>query len=345
MTSKHLEIIANILFWVLTGTLISHGYGAYSQTSADVPDSVAVIRNWDTFRQLVSVVLFSAVCFYAIVFDFRKLKKIRDFLLVLARSLLYFIGSLLLFIAFKTYFLKDVVTVIPHFTYTGIFAFYFIVAHAYGFGNKLVRSEREQRTLALEKKAAELSVLRSQLQPHFLFNVLNNLLSMVDQKQSPKLAGAIDQLSQMLRYVVYDVGENRVPIQKEIEFIRSYAKLQETRFENQEVNFKLNIHGDHRSQLIEPGLFIPFIENTFKHGVRPEVKSEVSVDFDLSHLNRVRFRAVNTNRSHKLNGGSGILLTKERLELTYPNRHTIEIEKGPEFIVTIEIDTNESSYS
>ncbi|MEM9300239.1 MAG: histidine kinase [Bacteroidota bacterium] len=345
MISKQVEIIANILFWLLTGTLISHGYGAYSQTSTDIPDSVTVVRNWDTFRQLISVVLFSAVCFYAIIYDFRKLKKTEDFLQFLIRSLLYLLGSILLFLVFKAHFLGGVKTVIPHFTYTGIFAFYFIVAHAYGFGNKLVRSEREQRMLALEKKAAELNVLRSQLQPHFLFNVLNNLLSMVDQKQSPKLAGAIDQLSQMLRYVVYDVGENRVPIQKEIEFIRSYAKLQETRFENEEVDFNLNIYGDHQSQLIEPGLFIPFIENTFKHGVRPEVKSEISVDFDLSDSSWVRFRAVNTNRSGKSNGGNGISLTKERIELTYPKKHTIEIEDGSEFIITLEIDTNESSHS
>ena len=146
MISKQVEIIANILFWLLTGTLISHGYGAYSQTSTDLPDSVTVVRNWDTFRQLISVVLFSAVCFYAIIYDFRKLKKTEDFLQFLIRSLLYLLGSILLFLVFKAHFLGGVKTVIPHFTYTGIFAFYFIVAHAYGFGNKLVRSEREQRT-------------------------------------------------------------------------------------------------------------------------------------------------------------------------------------------------------
>jgi LytS/YehU family sensor histidine kinase len=228
---------------------------------------------------------------------------------------------------------------------TGTIVFYYAISTTYGIGKLWQYSENMRQRLDIEKKQAELSLLRSQLHPHFLFNTLNNLLAMVNQQQNPQLANALDRLSGLLRYVVYETAKGKVSVKKEIAFIRDFSELQRLRFEPDEVCFNLEIKGNYDDQLIEPGIFIPFIENAFKYGTEPEKESTIDMQFDLSEPSKIGFKLTNPVHPgmHKNSGnGSGIPSSKERLKLVYPRNYSLEIIKNDTFTVELEILTNES---
>ena len=170
---------------------------------------------------------------------------------------------------------------------------------------------------------------------------------MIDQKQNPQLATSLDQLSGLLRYVVYDT-EGDVTVRKEIDFTRNFAELQLQRYEKDEIDFQLEIIGKNDQQKIEPGIFIPFVENVFKYGVEPEKKSKVKIVFDLTDPNTIIFETTNpiypTLQQNKGNG-SGISSTKARLKLVYPNSHKLAITENEVFKVCLEFKTDESNYS
>jgi len=190
------------------------------------------------------------------------------------------------------------------------------------------------------------TVLRRKLQPHFLFNALNNLLALVDQKQSPQLVNAIHKLSGLLRYVVDESKENTVTVENEIEFIQNYIGLQQLRYESNEVNCTLNVEGEFISQKIEPGLFLSFVENAFKYGTMPEKKSSIEILFDLHIHNQVFFRISNkilNNQVWQYKNGTGINAVKEQLNIVYPDKHELNIKKSDFFIVELKITTFDES--
>ena len=123
--------------------------------------------------------------------------------------------------------------------------------------------ELQQRELLLQNRQSELSFLRSQINPHFLFNSLNNIYSLAYQ-QSERVLPAIAGLSDLLRYMLYDANE-KVPLEKELEYIRKYIDLQRLRFE-QPVKAEFIVPAIPAKFLIPPLLLIPFVENAFKHG-------------------------------------------------------------------------------
>jgi len=128
-----------------------------------------------------------------------------------------------------------------------------------------VHFERERKERENETLKSELSLLRSQVSPHFMFNVLNNLASLA-RKKSDQLESVIIQLSHLMRYMLYETGEKKVTLDNEIEYLKSYIDLQKLRFGSDvTVDFEVNVkNGD---LPIEPMLLIPFVENSFKHGI------------------------------------------------------------------------------
>jgi len=231
----------------------------------------------------------------------------------------------------------------------GMILFYTTVAICYGFIRMWVKHENDKKQLEFVKNQAELNLLRQQLQPHFLFNTMNNLLSMVNQSDNPKLAESIDKLSGLLRYVVYDTKKDRVFIAEEIEFIRNFAQLHLLRFEDDEVDFQFTIEGANDKQKIEPGIFLCYVENAFKHGVQPEEKSMVHLHLDLSKKNEIVFIIENSIPKQviaKASGGFGLASNKERLHIAYPHKHRIIIKKNEnQYRVELKINTDESDHS
>ena len=193
----------------------------------------------------------------------------------------------------------------------------------------------KQTRLMLENKQTELSFLRSQINPHFLFNSLNNIYSLV-YHQSDQSLTAIAKLSDLLRYMLYDTHE-KVPLQKELDYINKYMELQQMRFESA-LPASMEITGNPGKAHIPPLLLIPFVENAFKHG---DIKNGNSIHIKLyADENVMRFIISNAIGSQQKDAGGGIGLenVQRRLALLYPDRHILQVQQTKDiFEVQLEI--------
>jgi two-component system LytT family sensor kinase len=190
--------------------------------------------------------------------------------------------------------------------------------------------ERQERinTLETEKLKLELSQLKSQLQPHFFFNTINNMYALSVQ-HSPHTPQMINDLSGIMRYILYDARNERVPLEQEIEFVRSFISLENIRHSEENV-IELVVQGKTKNISVEPLLFLPFIENTFKHALHadmPEkwVKLVLTIDDD-----ELVFQATNPSMPRSMrpkhsSGGIGLSNIRKRLELLYPGMHELVI--------------------
>ncbi len=349
MNRTWIEVLLNILFWLLTAYLIVSGFSIESQEISveNGVETVVVIRNNEIVDKLLLIILFSVLSFYASLKNILRLSNPFNKLSIWLTGVGILIMPLLLYFLVEKYILTSSVR-LPTSIVTGLFFFYYTVSLTYGITKVWLKSERQKQLLAFEKKQTELSLLRSQLHPHFLFNVLNNLLSMIDQEGNPMLASSLDRLSALLRYVVYDTANESVTIRKEIEFIKNFIELQKQRFANDEIDIEFNIIGSYDLQCIEPGIFIPFIENVFNYGVEPEKISEIYIFFDLTNPHKIIFKSTNPihfSLGQNKGKGSGILSTKSRLNLVYPDNHILIITKNETFNVHLEFNTDDSNNS
>lgn len=191
--------------------------------------------------------------------------------------------------------------------------------------------DRYARTLEKEKLKAELALLRYQLNPHFLFNIINNIyyLAIIKSDKTPE---AILKVSELLRYVL-DNKEEKVPLEKELDYLREFVKLQQFRFPDQFVDISINIYDDHSKYQIAPLLLITFAENAFKHGEPGTEKEPVVLNLDLKDA-QLKYRVTNRiNHNDRKDNTTGIGLNnlKRRLYLLYPNKHQIELKKNNEY--------------
>lgn len=332
------------VFWMLTGYLIVNSFSIESQEVEVLNgvETVLIVRNDSLYWQLVSVLLLAFVLAYANLWNLALLNRERSRRKAIRNMALLLVAGVVAVVSITTFGWFGEGLRLPRPISFGVLFFYLAISTAYGLAREWQLNQQRQQRLVLEKKQAELMLLRNQLQPHFLFNALNNLLYMVDQQQFPKLADGFERLSQLLRYVVEEPPKGKVAMKKELEFLRNYAAMQLLRFEEGEVNFKLDVKGDFDAQLVEPGLFLPFVENAFKYGTEPEKQSNIQVDFDLTQSDVVVFKIANHNFRQQLaipGTGSGIATTRRRLHLTYPQKHTLSISEEDPFIVELSLHT------
>jgi LytS/YehU family sensor histidine kinase len=200
----------------------------------------------------------------------------------------------------------------------------------------------DKATLSAEN--AQLKFLQHQLNPHFLFNSLNNINSFV-QRKPDKASFAIIKLSEIMRYMLYEAKESTVLLEKEINYMNSFLELQKLRFKNEQfVDFQ--IKGNIHNVFVPPLLFISFIENAFKYGSILEDK-RISISIEVTDI-QIEFKCSNKINSVVVNrndeeGGIGILNTKKRLELLYPGKHTLNIKKEKDsFNVILKIIRDEN---
>jgi LytS/YehU family sensor histidine kinase len=191
-----------------------------------------------------------------------------------------------------------------------------------------VKTEMDQQNLQ-----SELKFLRSQVNPHFLFNTLNSLYALTLKKsdQAPEI---VIKLSEMMRYMLYECNEAYVPLYKEINYLKNYIELERLRH-GSHIDIKINITGDVNQQRIAPLLFIPFIENSFKHGVSKKiddgfVHTSLDVKSDSLELTVENSKAPTLpNPERKISGGIGLANVKRRLQLIYPDRHQLRVTDAP----------------
>ncbi len=213
----------------------------------------------------------------------------------------------------------------PYFWSTVLVSLVFIFfSIALKFAVDWFRNERIQRDLENQRLSAELSFLKSQINPHFLFNSLNSIYSLAYQR-SETTPEAILKLSEIMRYMLYECNDNKVALSKELQYLQNYIDLQKIRFGNKSyIDFKVDGKIEH--QQIVPLLLIAFIENAFKHGIANDPLSPISllIDMDADHLHfYIRNKKHNNNRD--IIGGIGLNNVKRRLDLLYPGKYNLDI--------------------
>lgn len=226
--------------------------------------------------------------------------------------------------------------------FLAIISIYFIVilAAAFKFAQYFYREKQEKTSLEKQNLMSELALLRTQINPHFLFNTLNNIDALIFSNPNEASAVLI-KLSDIMRYMLYDSSAEKVPLVKELSYLENIIELQSLRQKNK--NFiKYNVQGNPANLMISPMIFIPFIENAFKHGdksnnsnginIKIEIANDsVSLDVqnDISEVNAIKDSV----------GGIGLYNVKRRLELLYPNKFVLDIlETKTSFKVDLKIE-------
>jgi LytS/YehU family sensor histidine kinase len=222
---------------------------------------------------------------------------------------------------------------------------YVIITSFFKFFKEWVENQGLRLKVAIIEKQraeAELIALKSQLNPHFLFNVLNSIYShsLLNPETAPSI---ILKLSELMSYILYECKEKLVPLQKEMDFLMNYIELEQIRTED-ELDINMDISNT-KDILVPPLLFIPLVENAFKHGVAVDEKEKtislcmkVNDDNLLFDLCNTRVKPANTGKKG-LNSGIGIENVKKRLDLLYPDMHSLIInESENRFCIKVQIN-------
>jgi len=202
-------------------------------------------------------------------------------------------------------------------------------------------SQAEQKELEKLHIESELNNLKHQLNPHFLFNTLNNIYSLISINQE-NAQNAVHQLSNLIRYVLYESDHPQVPLSKDLNFTENYIKLMSLRLPPH-VKLETEIMKPAEEISIAPLLFISLIENAFKHGVSPTLPSFISIKINLSDQNTLQCRVENSNfpktETDKSGSGIGLNNLQKRLELLYPSGFKFKIEdKGDVYVSSLRLD-------
>lgn len=206
-----------------------------------------------------------------------------------------------------------------------------------------VKHTRERQELQTRTMQSELRFLKSQVNPHFLFNTLNNLYALT-LKKDDRAPEIVIKLSEMMRYMLYECNEKRVPLQKEVNYIKNYLELEKLRH-GKKVDIHFEVNGRVTDQQIAPLMFIPFLENSFKHGLNNQIeKGFINIVMNVDEQ-QVHFFIENSKAdriptpTHRRSGGIGLVNVKRRLNLLYPEDYELEIEDSPKtYAVNLFID-------
>ncbi|WP_022825483.1 sensor histidine kinase [Hymenobacter norwichensis] len=197
--------------------------------------------------------------------------------------------------------------------------------------------ERENQLLRGEKRTAELAFLKTQINPHFLYNTLNMLYGMAYPVAKP-LANAILKLADLMRYMLHESPDGQVNLTQEIEYLHNYLDLYRLRFPGQFfVDF--TVTGEPDGHRVAPLLFIPFVENAIKHGVLDEPETPVRINLALQPQG-LAFEVHNQSSNYQKDATTGIGLPnlRRRLELLYPQQHTLQINAaGKQFVTSLHL--------
>lgn len=222
--------------------------------------------------------------------------------------------------------------------YKALFPVLFVTAVSTGYATVMYMLEAEQirREERQERLQSELSFLRSQISPHFIFNILNSIVYLIRSK-SPLAEPVTIKLSELMRYMLYESNDAQISLEKELSYLENYVELQKIRFE-EDVEIRVNIEGETAAQLIEPMLLIPFVENAFKHGVGLVAEPVIDIDLRFNEkemIFNVRNKITPDTPADKDNSsGIGLQNVRRRLELLYPMAHRLELNNSDGWFVT-----------
>jgi two-component system, LytTR family, sensor kinase len=289
-----------------------------------------------TIGTLVNLILFYVTSLILIPRISEKKRNFSFILLLMALYITLSVAETIIDSIFFTYYYSNrpesfYSQLILNFVLNGIIL---SLALAYGLTKTWLKNEKLRQTLKQEKLKAELNYLKTQLNPHFLFNVLNMAYSSATRNRDERTADIIEKLSGLMRYMLYESNVDRIELEKEVEYITNYINLQKMRFpDDMPVKIDFVKHGNFSNCRLAPLILIQFIENAFKFGVSFDRESEIKIFLGVSDQN-LEFRITNPvsgNSSAIKSEASGIGIgnVRKRLDLLYPGKHKLNIFDSP----------------
>lgn len=330
---KSVQIMFHLSFWIFTGLLISLMYHFISIPGTWFGGSAPGFIKYLT---ALSIVLPIGVCiFYAFYYSLNFF--IRHPYRFIWIALFYAI--LIPFLIFREKYVFGFIDLIS----ISIVLFLLLYFNIFGFLFKTVTEWIKDRKIKAElekdKLTSQLELLKSQINPHFLFNTLNNIdVLILDEPK--KASDYLKKLSEILRFMLYETNSERVPLSKEIEYIKKYVELQKVRTLNKKF-VELAIIGKMEGKFIAPMIFIHFVENAFKYATNKKIENAISIRFDISE-NEVSFFCKNhvnlPDVKSQDNNGLGFKLIKKRLDLIYKKDYSLNVNSEDNwYIVQLEI--------
>jgi two-component system LytT family sensor kinase len=334
MIKKYL-VSLHLIFWLLLPFVFTFFRWAYQFTAFLPGAGHAAIPYFqlleDTLVFNLAMVMIGTAGFYLIDLGLfpaltnQPKKKVKiivyTLLLLLSPSLIISILSVFLFAVYWSYryFLFSAYLVqLP----------FILLAIASGYLKRWINATKTIGLLEKQTILTELELLKSQINPHFLFNTINNIDTLI-LKDPPLASQYLNELANLLRFMLYEVKTEKISLLKEIAYIENYVRLQKIRSANP--NFiSLAVKGTVGNQQIAPLIFIPLVENAFKHLSDKISDDSIKIDFEVSET-WVLFRCGNKRKQpgaeHVEEGGLGLNIIRQRLELIYKGRHHMEINK------------------
>ncbi len=264
---------------------------------------------------------------------------------IAAHVFTYFLVAIAFYFIQRAMYPQEIFSWRAHFIFNLLlYLFFFFSSTMYQLIGDRAETDKHNKEKETENLKTELSLLRSQVSPHFMFNVLNNMVALA-RKKSDVLEPSLIKLSSLMRYMLYEADEDKVQLEKEVEYLQSYIDLQKQRFgKNVQVNVHINAFDDQYE--IEPMLLIPFVENAFKHGTGMIENAEITID--LKAQDRMLYFSVrnkydpDSQEVKDKSSGIGLANVKRRLNLLYARHHEINISgKDAYFTVELKIKLNQ----
>jgi len=296
---------------------------------------------WETVvNEIVNLTFYAIIVYVNLLYlipNFLKKKKIFTYLILLFAVAL-FITPIKLFVFHFRFAGNELLQ-------QGLLAqqHYFYLANVLvAFGSTLLniimdwmRHQRERTILENQNIQSELRFLKSQINPHFLFNTLNSIYALT-LKKSDDAPEIVVKLSEMLRYMLYECNEKEVPLSKEINYIQNYLALEQLRHGGK-IGISFAVEGEVNGQMIAPLLFVPFLENSFKHGASKTIDNGyVNIKLKMLEQEKIQLTVENNKpdtfptANHTLkSGGIGLVNLDRRLNILYPKKHHLSIQDSP----------------
>ncbi|MBC8314512.1 MAG: histidine kinase [Bacteroidales bacterium] len=343
MTKKSIRILSHLLFWIFILAFFTFIYGIRRDNFVEI------------FKVMLGTLPIDILYTYLLIYILIPMLLLKKryvwfiitfilsftFVVILEWTINYFILYPSIYADYYKW--KDSIT---YFSGTGLMiyislGFVILLASAIKLSRYWLQSQQDKANLEIQNRKSELALLRSQVNPHFLFNTLNNIDSLI-YKDQDKASDTIVKLSEIMRYFIYETDSDKVPLEKEIDYLHSFIELQ--RIRHKDPGFiRFQVSGSPTGKLIAPMLFIPFVENAFKHGIKGKKTPAITVDL-LIQPTMLRFEVINfiDSRSDQVKDagkGIGLANVKRRLDLIYPQKYSLSIEKtGEQYNVLLEIN-------
>lgn len=336
MNQKTLERLLHLSFWTFLFFVCWLVYGQFLSLTLGL------------LRALVNV-LSMAGLFYMILYLVNKYLEQRQYVAFIWRAILMFIFITLLRSESNALF-PNIEADLELISSDAVLFFGALLTNSSIFGLAILaqllfnRYQKERQTLAIisEQRAAELQALRAQINPHFLFNTLNNIYALA-VVQSDKTAEMVLRLSNLLRYVVYEGKAKSVALKDEIQQIEAFIELFQMKSEHP-LNIRFHKQGDFSKQQIEPMILIPIVENCFKHcdfnhNSAAFIEIHINLEDETLHFQTINTKN-GTDQQKDQVGGVGLENIQKRLQLKYENQHKLKVKEEKDvFEVNLNIKT------